>query len=74
MNGGFMPIYTYKCKKCGKTFDFLAGVGRGNEKPQCPKCKTREVEKLFAPFGVRVGNSINDSSCPTGTCPLSGDN
>ncbi len=69
-----MPIYTYKCKNCGKTFDFLAGVGRGNEDPQCPKCKTKEVEKLFALFGVRMGSATGDSSCPTGTCPLSGGN
>jgi putative FmdB family regulatory protein len=67
-----MPIYTYKCQKCGAQFDFLMGVGKGDDKPQCPQCKAKDVEKVFAPFGVRTGSSSGDSSCPTGTCPLSG--
>ena len=66
-----MPIYTYKCKKCGETFDFLSGVGKGSEVPVCPKCKSRIVAKMFAPFRVKIGSSINSSSCPTGTCPIS---
>ncbi len=38
------------------------------------KCKTKEVEKLFALFGVRTGSATGDSSCPTETCPLTGGN
>jgi putative FmdB family regulatory protein len=66
-----MPIYTYKCKKCGEIFDFLSGVGKGSEIPVCPKCKSRTVEKMFATFGVKMGASTSASTCATGTCPLS---
>jgi putative FmdB family regulatory protein len=66
-----MPIYTYKCKKCNTTFDFLSGVGKGAETPVCPKCQSSEVEKTVARFSVKIGGGTGSSSCPTGTCPLS---
>lgn len=69
-----MPIYSYKCQECGEVFDFLVGVGTGGEEPSCPKCKSKKIEKIFSTFGVRVGGSSGGSySCPTGTCPYSGD-
>jgi len=67
-----MPLYLYRCEVCNETFDFLAGVGTGDEKPKCPRCKSTNVQKLLSTFGVRTGSSSGSSSCPTGTCSLSG--
>jgi putative FmdB family regulatory protein len=67
-----MPIYTYKCKKCNSTFDFLSGVGQGVETPVCPKCQSDEVEKILSSFSVKMGGGARSSSCPTGTCSLTG--
>jgi putative FmdB family regulatory protein len=66
-----MPIFTYKCKDCGEVFDFL--MLNKSEKPKCKKCGSKNLEKQFAAFGVRMGesSSTSSSSCPTGTCPLS---
>jgi len=51
-----MPIYTYKCQKCGETFDFL--IMKKSEEPTCPKCGAVKVEKqLTAPASIRMGNS-----------------
>ena len=45
-----MPIFEYKCKKCGAVFEFLV---RGNSpKPSCPKCKSKSLEKLVSGFSV----------------------
>lgn len=50
-----MPIYTYRCKKCGKEFDWLQSI---NSEPLtvCPKeiCEEHnheqsEVERIFNP-------------------------
>ena len=68
-----MPIYSYKCKQCGAIFDFLVGVGTGDEELKCPKCNSKNLLKLLSTFGVRMGSSSSSSSCPTGTCSLSGD-
>lgn len=40
-----MPIYEYKCNKCGSTFEALI---RGSEVPACPDCKSEEVGRLMS--------------------------
>ena len=44
-----MPIFEYKCKKCGTVFEFLARAG---QKPVCPACKSRRLEKLISAFNA----------------------
>ncbi len=67
-----MPIYEYRCKKCGEVSEFLEEPGN-SKKHACEKCGSRAVEKVFSVFSARVssGSSSSSSSCPTGTCPLS---
>jgi putative FmdB family regulatory protein len=66
-----MPIFEYRCKKCGHVTSFL-------EKPDsrgphaCEECDSKATEKMFSTFVAKSGNSSSStSSCPTGTCPLS---
>jgi putative FmdB family regulatory protein len=40
-----MPIFEYACRKCGKQFEELV---RGKEQPACPKCKSKDLEKLLS--------------------------
>lgn len=40
-----MPIFEYSCRKCNKKFEELV---RGKEKPACPKCKSKDLEKLLS--------------------------
>ncbi|MDR1057843.1 MAG: zinc ribbon domain-containing protein [Coxiellaceae bacterium] len=42
-----MPIYEYKCKKCGYRFEQLQKV---TDKPlsTCPKCKKTQLVKLVS--------------------------
>ena len=60
-----MPIFEYKCKKCGFKFEKLV---LGKEKIQCPKCKSTSLEKLFSPFNV--GGKSNSKSCKGGICNI----
>ena len=57
-----MPIYEYKCKKCGETFETLV---RDGQKPSCPHCKSKRLEKLISGFGV---GSSKSSGCAGGEC------
>jgi len=50
-----MPIYEYKCKKCGEHFEELR-YSRDSDKARdceirCPKCGTYDPERLFSVFG-----------------------
>ena len=40
-----MPIYEYKCRKCGKRFEELVKIG---QTPECPRCHDPRPEQLFS--------------------------
>ena len=45
-----MPIYEYKCQKCGHEFEFL--IVPTSDKPSCPKCKSVKLEQQLSMFAV----------------------
>lgn len=48
-----MPIYLYKCKDCGETFEFLAMTF--DEKPEtCKKCGGTEFEKQPTTYRIKM--------------------
>jgi putative FmdB family regulatory protein len=56
-----MPIFTYRCKDCGKVFDFL--MMKANEKVLCTKCQSTNIEKqITAPSSIRVGSGQTKGS------------
>jgi len=61
-----MPIFEYKCNKCGAKSEFLE-KSSGKNKHVCEKCGSSDMKKLFSYFSV--GQSSQGDSCPTGTCP-----
>jgi len=68
-----MPIYEYRCEKCGHVTEFLEKTA-ARAKHVCEKCGSDQLEKAFSTFSARVAgdsSSTGTSSCPTGTCPLS---
>jgi putative FmdB family regulatory protein len=40
-----MPIFDYKCRACGHTFEALV---RGDAQPVCPSCQAADVEKQLS--------------------------
>lgn len=68
-----MPIYEYKCKRCGHTFDHLARTLSAAAK-KCPECGARNPVKQFSTFSTSEGShgsgSCSTGTCPTGTCSL----
>jgi putative FmdB family regulatory protein len=50
-----MPLYEYRCMKCGDIFE--KPVLGGGEAIRCPKCQG-SVEKLMSSFSIDVPNEI----------------
>ncbi|GEM_PF-197024 len=48
---GAMPVYDYRCKKCGKKFSITMSITEHDTKRvKCPKCGSRSVEQQVAAF------------------------
>ncbi len=67
-----MPLFEYKCKKCGQKVEFLERGSRSS-RHMCPHCGGKDLQKLFSTFSAGRGDWSRNGggSCPTGTCPLS---
>jgi len=69
-----MPIYEYHCDKCSHDFESIVF---GKEKPACPVCSSKKVNKLISACGFMskgtggetVKTSASSSSC--GSCSAS---
>ena len=46
-----MPIYDFRCSKCGKDFEYLARTL--SDKPgKCPACGSKAIKKALSAFQV----------------------
>jgi len=43
-----MPIYEYKCNKCGEVFDEYRSFMSGDEGVKCPKCGAGQPKRLIS--------------------------
>lgn len=61
-----MPIYEYRCAKCGHEFEHLARTLSAVAE-ECPRCGAGDPEKQFSTFSASVAR--NSSPCEAGACP-----
>ncbi|WP_456339132.1 FmdB family zinc ribbon protein [Fervidibacter sacchari] len=64
-----MPIYEFRCDRCGYEFEELVSWRDVEEgRVRCPNCGSKEVRRKLSLFSTRSPNSGNrSSSCgPTG--------
>lgn len=57
-----MPIYEYKCRRCGETFDEYRPYTSGDEGVKCPKCGAEHPKRLISFF---VPHSNSGGCAPT---------
>ncbi len=63
-----MPIYEYRCRKCGERFEKFVRSLAAQQSVECPRCGSQEVEKAVSLFGVGGGSRPSSSgSCSTGS-------
>jgi putative FmdB family regulatory protein len=68
-----MPIYEYKCDKCGKVTEFLENAS-GRSAKRCGHCGGGKLTKVLSVFsaGVKQGDSKRCLGCDDNACPHSG--
>lgn len=64
-----MPLYTYKCRKCGHEKEYLV-MGSKGAPEECPKCGDKKMERKFGAFscGGSAGKPAGSSSCSATSC------
>lgn len=71
-----MPIYEFKCSKCGEFFELLKMSSRDEEAIKCPKCGSDEFERVLSTTTYSMGDgspqnrkmSVESRQCATGSC------
>jgi putative FmdB family regulatory protein len=64
-----MPIFEYICKQCDHEFEALV---YGKEKPECPKCHSKQLTPKLSVFAVAAKGSSSAASS-AGACGACGD-
>ncbi|MDA8097139.1 MAG: zinc ribbon domain-containing protein [Clostridia bacterium] len=64
-----MPIYEFRCDKCGHKFEKLCPMGETGENLKCPECNQRYPQKLVSGFAAPGANGGSGASC--GGCTAS---
>ncbi len=47
-----MPMYEYRCQKCGTSFEMLRRMHDSDRELKCPECHGEEVERLHSTFAA----------------------
>ena len=59
-----MPIYEYRCEKCGNEFELI--VFR-DDTPECPACGDKEPTRKMSTFGFSMGYKSKSSGSSSGS-------
>jgi len=62
-----MPLYEYRCKKCGHGFEELETIADRDKPRACPRCGEMCVEREVSVFAAKVGSGSPSRGCgPSG--------
>lgn len=60
-----MPIFEYLCEDCGNKFEAIL---LGDQKAECPKCRTQNLQQQLSTFAVNVKSGSSARSCGAENC------
>jgi len=60
-----VPLYEYKCGKCGEIFEELVSLSSPTE-IVCPKCGSKESERVLSAFSM-AGGGASGCAAPSGS-------
>ena len=58
-----MPLFEYRCEKCGEVTEFLESF-QGRKHHVCSRCGSKRMTKLLSAFGTQSGGA---GGCGSGT-------
>ncbi len=68
-----MPIYEYKCNKCGNSFEQIVFPSDDEKDFQCPSCGEKDICRMVSAFscgssgsGASLASSLSTGCSPSG--------
>ncbi len=52
-----MPIYEFRCSKCGHVFEIMGSYAEREQPHPCPECKSTEVKLAISLFSAKPPSS-----------------
>ncbi|MFG0249984.1 MAG: zinc ribbon domain-containing protein [Phycisphaeraceae bacterium JB051] len=65
-----MPIYEYKCQKCGHVTEQLRSMSAADDATACEECQSKETQRVQSVFAANSGGPSVPDCCPAG--PMTG--
>jgi putative FmdB family regulatory protein len=53
-----VPIYEYRCKKCGAEYEQVRSIATMDARRACPTCKSRATERILTSRFAYVGDGV----------------
>ena len=53
-----MPVYEFKCAKCGELFEVMVSYAEREKEHACPKCGSLEVKQAISLFSAAPPRSF----------------
>jgi putative FmdB family regulatory protein len=50
--GQVMPLYEYRCRECGRSFEMLRRMSDADRELECPECRSKGVERQLSTFAT----------------------
>jgi putative FmdB family regulatory protein len=56
-----MPIFEFKCSECEEFFEVIVMGSDDDSSVNCPKCKSKEFQRVVSTINYAMGNSSGNS-------------
>jgi len=63
-----VPIYEFRCQKCGHRFEKLCAMGEDGKNLKCPECGTSKPNRIMSAFRAKGGGKEENSGGATSGC------
>ncbi|MGE4263220.1 MAG: zinc ribbon domain-containing protein [Desulfovibrio sp.] len=67
-----MPLYEYRCRTCGQSFEDLVRNAEDEAALVCPACGAKEPERCLSACAVRVGGGTGSGDFAASAPPMPG--